>query len=53
MDPTLYYTFFIGCLALCIAGALQSRPATRKCPACGLVTPVARVHCRHCRYHFA
>jgi len=53
MDPTLYFTFFIGCLTLCVVGALQFKPPTRACPACGLITPVAGRRCRHCGYGFA
>jgi len=53
MDPTLYFTFFIGCLTLCVVGALQFKPPTRACPACGLTTPVAGRRCRHCGYGFA
>ena len=54
MDPMLYFTFFIGCLTVCVAGALQYKPPTRPCPACGLVTPLSGAGCcRHCGYGFA
>ena len=53
MDPTLYFTFFVGSLLLCAATALLFRPPTRPCPACGLNTPVQSRRCRHCEYRFA
>jgi hypothetical protein len=50
MDPTLYFTFFIGGLALCVFAAVACRVPKRACPSCGGETPLQARRCRYCGY---
>jgi len=52
MDPSIYFTFFLGLLAVCIVGSVLRPPAMRNCPACDERTRVDGRRCRHCGYSF-
>ena len=53
MDPTLYFSVFIGFVAICLIAMAAWRPPQRDCPACGRKTAVQSRRCRHCSYQFS
>jgi ribosomal protein L40E len=50
LDPTLYFTFLVGGLALCVLAAVACRVPKRDCPSCGVQTPIQARRCRNCGY---
>jgi hypothetical protein len=50
MDPTLYFSAFIGFLGICLLATIIWRPAMRACLACGEQTRIDARRCRSCGY---
>ena len=50
MDPTIYWSAFIGFVAVCLLATVLFRPPMRACPACGTQTKLDGRQCRHCGY---
>jgi predicted amidophosphoribosyltransferase len=52
MDPTLYFSVFVGFIAVCLAATVLWRPPTRTCFACDAQTKLDAKRCPHCGYTF-
>jgi hypothetical protein len=50
MDPTLYFSVFIGFIGVGLGANVLWRPPMRACLDCGRQTRIDAKRCRHCGY---